>query len=265
MTVTTSPFGRRRSPRRSPEGLLVDLHEQLKTIATPPALPAGWELQLASAAAGGDRLGGDLIVPALTDGGRRLDLVLVDVSGKGHTAGTRALLLAGAISGLLGVVGPTQMFPALNAHLLRTGWDDGFATAVHVSIELETGSFRVAAAGHPPPVHYHAGSGRWAPLQVAGPLLGVLDEAEWPSATGTLAEGDTLLGYTDGAVEDGSRRDIDAGLDRLLGVADGHVTGGFQGAAEALLASAPGLGSDDVTVALCRRVATQENVPGQGS
>ncbi len=232
--------------------MLLDLRQQLQTVATPPPLPPGWELQLAAATAGGERFGGDLIVPAITDGGRRLEVVLVDVSGKGRAAGTRALMLAGAISGLLGVVAPPRLLPALNAHLLRVAWQDGFATAVHLALDLATGHYLLAAAGHPPPVHYHAGSGRWRTIETRGPLLGVFDNGEWPVQTGALAPGDALLAYTDGAVE-GRGHDLDIGLDRLLGHGERLVTDGFAGAAEALLASAAGLGDDDVSVALCRR------------
>ena len=61
---------------------------------------------------------------------------MVDVSGKGEEAGTRALLLSGAFGGLLGALPPAEFLPAANDYLLRQDWDEGFATAVHLSLDL---------------------------------------------------------------------------------------------------------------------------------
>lgn len=242
--------------------MLLDLREQLRVIGTPPTLPGGWDLQVASATAGGDRFGGDLVVPALIDGGKRLEVVVVDVSGKGRSAGTRALMLAGAISGLLGVVPACDILPALNAHLLRQEWGDGFATAVHLAVDLRSGDYRVAVAGHPAPVHYRAGSGRWSVLPMHGPLLGVLDaEASWTPTSGVLQPGDALLLYTDGAVESGASHDVDVGLDRLLGRAERLVTRGFEGAAASLLADVAQWGDDDISLVVCWRRPTTVAVP----
>ena len=54
------------------------------------------------------------------------------MSGKGVDAGTRALLLSGAFGGLLGALPSEEFLAASNDYLLRQGWDEGFATAVHV-------------------------------------------------------------------------------------------------------------------------------------
>jgi len=69
--------------------------------------------------------------------------VLVDVSGKGVQAGTRSLLLSGALGGLLGEQEPNRFLTAANNYLLRQNWDEGFATAVHVSIDLATGDYTI--------------------------------------------------------------------------------------------------------------------------
>ena len=41
---------------------------------------------------------------------------------------------------------------AANDYLLRQEWEEGFATAVHLSLDLATGRFEVRTAGHPPAV-----------------------------------------------------------------------------------------------------------------
>ena len=69
---------------------------------------------------------------ALRTGG----FAVVDVSGKGDRAGTRALLLAGAMGGLVTALEPAEFLPATNAYLINHPWQDGFATAIHLSVDL---------------------------------------------------------------------------------------------------------------------------------
>jgi serine phosphatase RsbU (regulator of sigma subunit) len=227
----------------------VDLRAQLRAISAPPPLPAGWHLEVAHAVADGAPFGGDFAVPARTGG--LLQLLLADVSGKGLDAGTRALLLAAATSGILGAVPPEQVLPALDAHLARQAWEEGFATAAHLWIGLADGTYRLSLAGHPSPAHFHAGSGQWQLLEGSGPILGIIQGGSWSVTSGRLLAGDALLFYTDGCVERPSE-DIDTGVDRLLGAAYRQVLSGFAGAAQALLAT--NLGSrDDRAIALLWR------------
>ena len=61
-------------------------------------------------------------VATRSDDGSQLEVALVDVSGKGVDAGTRALLLSGAFGGLLGSVTHEEFLPATNRFLLRQQW-----------------------------------------------------------------------------------------------------------------------------------------------
>lgn len=245
--MATLPGVRGRRP--APERLVVDLRAQLRAISAAPPLPAGWHLEVAHAVADGAPFGGDFAVPART--GDLLQLLLADVSGKGLDAGTRALLLAAATSGILGAVPPERVLPALDAHLTRQDWIDGFATAVHLWVRLADGRFSLSLAGHPSPAHFHAGSGEWQLLSAPGPVLGVPSGGGWSTADGTLLPGDALLFYTDGCVER-STEDIDTGVDRLLGAAFRQVLQGFAGAAQALLATNVG-SRDDRAIAILWR------------
>ncbi len=142
---------------------------------------------------------------------------MVDVSGKGEEAGTRALLLSGAFGGLLGALPADRFLPAANDYLLRQDWAEGFATAIHLSLDLDDGSFEVRTAGHPPAALRQAGTGRWSVLPSEGPILGLMNGRGLPGrGAGRLVRHDALLLYTDGMVEE-PRRDIDLGIDRMLG------------------------------------------------
>ena len=100
--------------------------------------------------AGGAKFAGDFLVANLSDDKTQLEMVLVDVCGKGVGAGTQSLQFAGALGGLIGSLPPLGLFSAANDFLLRQHWDEGFATAVHVLVHLDTGEYSIINAGHPP-------------------------------------------------------------------------------------------------------------------
>jgi serine phosphatase RsbU (regulator of sigma subunit) len=97
--------------------------------------------------------------------------------------------------------GASSFLPAANTFLLRQDWSEGFATAVHLSLDLDTGDFELRSAGHPPGVQLKAGSGRWAIHEAEGPVLGLIANADFPSVKGTMQSGDALLLYTDGLID----------------------------------------------------------------
>jgi hypothetical protein len=221
------------------EQMFVDLRDRILQQGGIPALPAGWRVESALRSAGGTPFAGDFVVARRTGG--RLELAVVDVSGKGEEAGTRALLLSGAFGGLLGALPADRFLPAANDYLLGHNWEEGFATAVHLSLHLDDGTFEVRTAGHPPAALRRAGAGRWGVLPSEGPILGLMRDAVFTAAQGRLSHHDALLLYTDGMVEEG-RRDIDLGIDRMLGEAEHLLRGSFEGAAKRLVDA---LGSRD--------------------
>ncbi len=220
-------------PRGLGEEMLIDLRDRLLTQSELPSLPEQWYAQALMRSAGGDEFAGDFIV-AVTPTRTRLEVVVVDVSGKGLGAGTRALQLSGALGGLLGALPPHQFLPAANAYLLRQSWDEGFATAAHLSIDLDTGCYELRTAGHPPGLQFSAGSSTWHQLESGGPALGLLPGGGFAPATGQLRSGDALLLYTDGLVETPGR-DFRIGIDKLLGEAERLHGTGWDGSAQRLL------------------------------
>ena len=235
------------------DSMLIDLRDRIRAQTVLPALPEPWHAEVAVEAAYSEPLAGDFAVANLSEDGARFEVALVDVSGKGLDAGTRALLLSGAFGSLLGAMEPPDLLGAANSYLLRQQWNDGFATAIHLALELDTGRFTVGGAGHPPAVKFWAGSGRWQVMDAAnGPLLGVLTGAEFPRLPGWLQRGDALLLYTDGVIET-RFRDLTVGIDRMLGEAERLVKEGFTGGASRICGAALAGRTDDRAAVLIWR------------
>lgn len=234
------------------ESMLVDLRDRIQSQGMLPPLPSAWYAESALRSAGGTPFAGDFVVASRHGQGPRLDLAVVDVSGKGEAAGTRSLLLSGAFSGLLGAVPPEEFLPAANDYLLRQHWDEGFATAVHLCVDLETGDFALRTAGHPPAVQLFAGAGRWQVHETEGPVLGLFREATYEPAVGRLHPGDAMMLYTDGMVET-PNRDIALGIDRLVGQAERLLRQGFDDGARRLIDRLGSRNDDRALLLLHRR------------
>ena len=230
-----------------------ELRDRIRAQGKLPALPDGWRSTSVLEPADGASFGGDFLVSA--SDGKTLEVALVDVPGKGIDAGTRALLLSGAFGGLLGSVPRGEFLASCNAYLRRGSSAEGFVTAVHLSVDLATGDYIVASAGHPPAVHFDAGAGTWRITKARGIVLGVVSDLRSVPERGTLRPGDALMLYTDGLVEVPGR-DIDAGIDRLLGEADRLVASGFVAGVGQLVRSmqAGARNSDDCALVLICRV-----------
>ena len=232
--------------------MLVDLRDRLVAHGRIPPLPAQWRVDSVVRSAYGEAFSGDFVVASRSQGGRVLEIVLVDVSGKGQEAGVRSLLLSGAFGGLLGAMPPEHFFPAANTYLLGQDWPEGFATAVHLVIRLDTGNFWVSTAGHPPAVHLRSGSGRIETIDTTGgPALGILSDPKFAAHTGVIEPGDTVMLYTDGLVES-TGADVELGIDRLMGEAERFIATG-SGDAAAVIAGVRAGDTDDRALILVHR------------
>ena len=251
LVVTRRRTGGLNVARMRGESMLVDLRDRILAQGEIPTLPEPWLVESALSSAGGSGFAGDFFVATPSEHGRRIELVVVDVSGKGEAAGTRALQLSGAMGGLVGALTPDRVLPAANEYLLQRAWEEGFATAVHVSVDLGTGVFELRSAGHPPAVQRHAGSGRWEVLQAEGPVLGIVDDVAYDAYRGRLDPGDSLLLYTDGMVEE-PRRDIELGIDHMMGAAESLLRGSWDGLAQRLV-GVVGSPDDDRALLLVHR------------
>jgi len=182
-------------------------------------LPVGWTIESTLVAASGGLLAGDFVIAAPRPQAERLELAVVDVSGKGDAASLRARPLSEVMDGFLADLPAADFLVAANTHLVGLDWEEGFATAVHLSLDVGSGAFEVRSAGHPPAVHWQADTGEWQVLDADGMVLGVVDHTAYEGRAGVLAPGDSLLLYTDGMVEVPGV-DIASGIDALAAAVD---------------------------------------------
>ncbi len=247
-------------PAMLSEAFLVDLRDRLQAQGKIPPLPPGWDSQSAMIASYGVTYAGDFLVAHLTPDRKQLELILVDVCGKGTAAGPAALQFAGALGGLIGALPPRDLFRAANDFLLRQGDDEAFSTAVHLLVDLESGSYQITSAGHPPALRWDLSSHAWVIDNARGTALGVLPAPDLHVSEGSLLPGEGLMFYTDGVVEQRGSH-LDDGIAWLQGVARDAVSEGFDGAARRIIAQVES-GDDDRAVLILSRAA---RVPPIGS
>lgn len=231
--------------------LLADLRDRLNAQGVIPPLPEPWHAQSAMVGAHNVGYAGDFMIAELLDDGERLELVLVDVMGKGVAAGPSALLFAGALGGLVGALRGERLMDAANDYLLRQHSEETFATAVHLSVHLPDGHYTILSAGHPPALSWSPPAGEWAVDSSRGLALGVLPHPELHASHGVIEPGGALLFYTDGVVE-ARGTDIEDGIDWLRATARDAIAHGVPGAARRIVRQVE-RGDDDRAVLILSR------------
>ena len=243
----------------SAETVLGLIRDRLLVQAQLPSVPDGWTVDVQQRPAHGAALSGDFVANRLVcEGtGQVLHLAVIDVAGCGIAAGPRALLLSGAVGGLLGSVPAEQFLAATNDYLARQQWSVGLASAIYVELDLGSGQYSIRVAGHPPALHFRPTEAPpWRTSQAAGTVLGVLPALAGVLDRGVLQPGEALVLYTDGVVEDRARG-IDAGTRRLMdgveALAGARPAG--TGLATTLIDQVPERTDDDRTLVLIQRHA----------
>ena len=218
-----------------------------------PAIP-GTRLAARYRAAGElNEVGGDFYDVFPRPGGGWA-LVVGDVSGKGAegaavTALARYTLRAAALE----PGPPSRALRRLNAAIIAEAETTEFVTVVLAYVTpAPDGSLRavVALGGHPPPLVLHP-DGRVEDPGRFGAILGVIPDPPLPDREFVLAPGDTMVLYTDGVTEAGSRSDPigERGLAELLSTHAGADPERLLDAVEeAVVTAQPGEPRDDIAL-----------------
>lgn len=191
-----------------------------------------------------------------------LCLAVCDVSGKGMPA---ALFMAVTRTLLRGLyepgIGPASWIARLNGALAQENDAAMFVTVFLAVVNLKDGACVFARGGHNPPLLLRADGAVEALPAIDGPVVGVMEDAEFAEATTTIHPGDTLFAYTDGVTEAMDVADEMFGLERTAAELS-RVEGRFceqlihdiRGALETHAGGAPQ--SDDITMLALRLLAT---------
>jgi hypothetical protein len=236
------------------EMLLLELRDRLQPDAAPADGLSGWSSTHALVPAGGARFSGDFLISCAPEF-PGVHVALVDVSGKGSRAAGRALQLSGALCALLDAIPADGFLEAANDYVILRGWEENFATAIHASLDPETGRFEVYNAGHHPAARWRQRERRWELMGAGGAALGLLAGERYLPSEGELEPGDALLLFTDGLIERPGQS-LEAGTRRLLAAAERLLTEEWvlsPSAGERLVRSVAADGGDDRAVLLLRR------------
>jgi adenylate cyclase len=144
--------------------------------------------------------------------------VIGDVSGKGVPA---ALFMSVSRTVLRTIAfeheEPGPVLSKVNAILARDNAEGMFVTIFYAVLDLATGSLVFSSGGHDDAVLLTA-SGTCEPLGYMGPAIGLIEMAEYPTASRNLAAGDAILLLTDGITEAFNKDGRVFGSDRVLNV-----------------------------------------------
>jgi serine phosphatase RsbU (regulator of sigma subunit) len=198
------------------------------------------------------------------DAGERTVFAIGDICGKGLYAGMWFTHIAGLIRILAGsCLDPARIADAMHSHLVSLRPEPPLVTLFIGCLNSSTGELVYCNAGHPDPLLLRA-NGQTEPLAAGGPLLGAVPGAVFSNGHATLAPGETLIGYSDGAVEcrNGSGEDFEP--ERLAEAARaagdnsaGAILFSVLGATQDFAATQPR--ADDVALLVVHRRARAEN------
>jgi serine phosphatase RsbU (regulator of sigma subunit) len=147
--------------------------------------------------------------------GRRLGLLVADVSGHGIPAALIASMVKVAVGAQEDYAASPARVLAGMSRIFHGKLKRHFVTAACLFADLEAGRLVHASAGHPPPLLWRSAARRVEELRQDGQVLGRLARAEYREATIPLEPGDRVLLFTDGIPEARDRSGEPFGDERL--------------------------------------------------
>lgn len=191
---------------------------------------------------------------------RQLGIVIADVSGKGIAAALLMAFVRPVMRSALDRSGdPVQALELTNRILVEERRTGLFVTILAGVLELDTGRFTFANAGHEMPLLVPGDGSPSGWVEGGGPLVGMFAQLNLTAETVTIQPGDRLVLYTDGITDAASPAGARLGVERFRELAGATHAGdaedtcrtvidsvlAFQGDAEA---------ADDLALLVLRRL-----------
>jgi serine phosphatase RsbU (regulator of sigma subunit) len=194
----------------------LEIARQVQARLFPQALPPLRTLDYAGVCIQAHEVGGDYY-DFLELGGRRLGLVVGDISGKGIGA---ALLMAHLQANLRGQCAvasdePQRFLRSVNQLFRENTPDSAYATLAFAEYDDTTRRLRYASCGHPSALLLR-GDGRLERLESTGTALGLFKEWDCAVTERQLSPGDTLVLHSDGVTESFNEAGEEFGEERLV-------------------------------------------------
>jgi phosphoserine phosphatase RsbU/P len=182
----------------------LEIARQIQSSILPRALPSIAGLVMAARFIPAAAVAGDFYDVIVTDE-RRLGILVADVSGHGLGAALLASMLKIAYASQHDSLSdPGRTLAGMNRALCDK-LEGSFVTAACVFLDLEAGSLRYAAAGHPPMFLSRGEDPGIREFGDNGLILGPFPNAVFPVTTAALQTGDRIILYTDGLIETRNR------------------------------------------------------------
>jgi serine phosphatase RsbU (regulator of sigma subunit) len=192
--------------------LILAAQVQRQVLPQPPVVPG---IDLAAAMQTARLLGGDYydFFPVSDN---LVDIVIADVSGKGAAAS----LLMPSLAVVLRLrarelSGPAAIIKDLDGVLKQITNPSTFVTIFYARFNSTLRTLQYASGGHNPPLLVRTRTNETIQLNEAGPIVGILPDAQFADTTVPLQQGDILTLFTDGVTEQENENDEQFSLDRL--------------------------------------------------
>lgn len=148
-----------------------------------------------------NEVGGDFlnIEPVKDDG---IAVMIADVVGHGVTAALATGVLKSAFSFITQqhAKNPAQFMTQLNLHYYRI-MDKFYATAYYAYIDRKNMKATFAKGGHHPPLFWKKSENAFININTKGIGIGILDSSVYREVSQEIEEGDKILFFTDGILE----------------------------------------------------------------
>ena len=233
---------------------LAAIHQELETARRiqasilPGEPPHSEGLSIAARYVPASEVAGDFY-DFLPGEGRRVGILIADVSGHGVPAALVASMLKVAVAAqAVHAASPARVLSEIN-QIFHGKLRNQFITALYVFIDLEAGRLTAASAGHPRPLLWRSHEERVEELPLGGTVIGRLRRAGYEEVSVDLEAGDRLLLFTDGIPEALGLGGEAFGEERLRALLARRASLSTEAIAEDLLAE----------VAAWRRAATFED------
>jgi|SRR3984885_4400888 serine phosphatase RsbU (regulator of sigma subunit) len=201
--------------------LVLAAQVQRRVLPQPLVCP---KLELAAAMQPAQLLGGDYY-DFFKISEEVVDVVIADVSGHGAAASLLMPSLAVALRlRARELDGPAAIIKDLDEVFRQITSAATFVTMFYARFDQSKRTLQYASGGHNPPLLVRPKTGETLLLDVGGPIMGILPQAQFSNTLLTLDQGDILTLFTDGVIEQENEAGDEFSISRLEEVIRGQQT-----------------------------------------